>query len=79
MTSDHNFYAGFAENMSVGGVFIATHQLKSVGDRIDFSLALPGSDEPFRGSGVVRWANFTEDIRVRAKAEEMLAVAKSLP
>lgn len=55
VTSDHNFYAGFAENMSVGGLFIATHQLKAVGDRIDFSLALPGSGEPIRGSGVVRW------------------------
>jgi uncharacterized protein (TIGR02266 family) len=55
VTSDHNFYAGFAENMSVGGLFIATHQLKAVGDRIDFSLQLPGSGEPIRGSGVVRW------------------------
>jgi hypothetical protein len=25
--SDHNFYAGFAENLSAGGVFIATHKL----------------------------------------------------
>lgn len=55
VTSDHNFYAGFAENMSVGGVFIATHQIKAAGDRIDFSLVLPGSDQPIRGSGVVRW------------------------
>jgi uncharacterized protein (TIGR02266 family) len=55
VTSDHNFYAGFAENMSVGGLFIATHQIKSVGDRIDFSLVLPGSSEPLRGVGVVRW------------------------
>jgi peroxiredoxin len=30
-------------------------------------------------SGTVRWVNFTEDIRVRAKAEEMLATAKALP
>ena len=29
-------------------------------------------------SGVVRWVNFTEDIRVRAKAEEMLAAARGL-
>ena len=29
-------------------------------------------------SRVVRWTNFTEDIRVRARAEEMLAAAKSL-
>ncbi len=30
-------------------------------------------------SGTVRWVNFTEDIRVRAKADEMLTVAKALP
>jgi len=30
-------------------------------------------------SKVVRWVNFTEDIRVRAKADEMLAAAKRLP
>lgn len=30
-------------------------------------------------SGTVRWVNFTEDVRVRAKADEMLAVAKALP
>jgi peroxiredoxin len=30
-------------------------------------------------SKVVRWTNFTEDIRVRAKADKMLAAAKGLP
>lgn len=30
-------------------------------------------------SGTVRWVNFTEDIRVRAKAREMLAAARALP
>lgn len=29
-------------------------------------------------SGTVRWRNLTEDIRIRARANEMLAVAKSL-
>jgi peroxiredoxin len=29
-------------------------------------------------SGTVRWTNFTEDIRLRARAEEMLAAAKGL-
>ena len=29
-------------------------------------------------SGVVRWTNFAEDIRVRAKADEMLAAARGL-
>jgi len=27
----------------------------------------------------VRWVNFTEDIRVRAKAEAMLAAANAIP
>ena len=30
-------------------------------------------------SGTVRWTNFTEDIRVRAKADQMLAAAKAIP
>ena len=29
-------------------------------------------------SGTVRWTNFTEDIRIRPKADEMLAAAKGL-
>lgn len=30
-------------------------------------------------SGVVRWENFTEDIRVRPRADQLLAAARSLP
>jgi peroxiredoxin len=29
-------------------------------------------------SGVVRWENFAEDVRVRARADQMLAAARSL-
>jgi peroxiredoxin len=29
-------------------------------------------------SGTVRWTNFTEDIRVRARAQEMLAAAAAV-
>jgi peroxiredoxin len=29
-------------------------------------------------AGVVRWENFTEDLRVRARADEMLAAARAL-
>jgi peroxiredoxin len=29
-------------------------------------------------SGTVRWRNLTEDIRIRARADEMLAVAKTM-
>lgn len=30
-------------------------------------------------TGTIRWTNFTEDIRVRARAEEMLAAARKIP
>lgn len=29
-------------------------------------------------TGTVRWVNFTEDIRVRARADEMLAAAREI-
>jgi uncharacterized protein (TIGR02266 family) len=52
--SDHNFYAGFAENLSAGGVFIATHKLKAVGSKIELTINLP-DDVQLRLIGEVRW------------------------
>jgi uncharacterized protein (TIGR02266 family) len=52
--SDHNFYAGFAENLSAGGVFIATHKLKPVGSTIELSVNLPDG-VTIRAVGEVRW------------------------
>jgi uncharacterized protein (TIGR02266 family) len=53
--SEHNFYAGLAENLSAGGLFIATHQLQKVGSKIELSLRTPESDEVFQIVGEVRW------------------------
>lgn len=53
--SDHNFYGGFVENMSVGGVFIATHMLKPVGEVFEISVYLPGQDVAVKALGEVRW------------------------
>ena len=61
VTSEHNFYAGFVENLSVGGIFIATHQLKPVGERVEFSVHLPGRDDAILGSGEVRWLRVYSD------------------
>jgi uncharacterized protein (TIGR02266 family) len=52
--SDHNFYAGFAENLSAGGVFIATHKLKPVGSPIELTINLPDGVQ-VRATGEVRW------------------------
>ena len=53
--SEHNLYAGLAENLSAGGLFIATHQLQPVGSRIELSLRMPDSEEAFQIVGEVRW------------------------
>lgn len=53
--SEHNFYAGLAENLSAGGVFIATHRLQKVGSKIDLNLRMPDSEETFHLVGEVRW------------------------
>lgn len=53
--SETNFYAGLAENLSAGGLFIATHTLHQVGSRIELSLRMPDSDEEFAIVGEVRW------------------------
>lgn len=52
--SDHNFYSGFAENLSVGGVFVATHQLRPVGETVEVCIHLPDGTE-VRAAGEVRW------------------------
>jgi uncharacterized protein (TIGR02266 family) len=52
--SDHNFYAGFAENLSAGGVFIATHKLKPAGSKIELCINLPDGAQ-IRAEGEVRW------------------------
>jgi uncharacterized protein (TIGR02266 family) len=53
--SDSNFYVGFTENLSGGGVFVATHILRPLGSRIDLSVRFPSRAEPLRLHGDVRW------------------------
>ena len=53
--SEHNFYAGLAQNLSAGGVFVATHRMQKVGSKIDLTLRLPDSPETFTIVGEVRW------------------------
>ena len=55
VTSENNLYAGLAENLSAGGVFIATHKPQKVGSKIELSLRMPDSAEEFPIVGEVRW------------------------
>ena len=53
--TDHNFYAGFSENLSEGGLFVATHRIQPVGSLVEISITVPSSEQPIRARGEVRW------------------------
>jgi uncharacterized protein (TIGR02266 family) len=53
--SEHNFYAGLAENISAGGVFVATHMVKPVGELVELTIHFPEEDRVVRAVGEVRW------------------------
>lgn len=62
--SESNFYMGLTENLSEGGLFIATHELRPIGSEVEVSLKLPNHPEPIRTSAIVRW------IRVYSKSSD---------
>ena len=55
LESDHNFYTGLTQNISSGGLFIATHHLRKIGDRITLKFTLPGSEKVLAVETEVRW------------------------
>ncbi len=52
--SDTNFYTGFSEDISAGGMFVATYDLRPMGSEVKLEFMLPGGHE-VKVSGVVRW------------------------
>lgn len=54
-TSEHNFFMGFSENLSEGGLFIATHSPREVGALVSIEFTLPGLNYKVCVVGEVRW------------------------
>src|SRR4051812_29423277 len=55
MTSESNFFKGFSEDLSDGGIFVATHAARKIGDRLTIAFTLPGIETPIRANVEVRW------------------------
>jgi uncharacterized protein (TIGR02266 family) len=53
--SEHNFYNGFSENISVGGIFIVTYDLRALGERVSVKFRLPDSMIAVEVECEVRW------------------------
>lgn len=60
MTSEHTFWSGFTQNLSTGGIFIATERLLPLGTRVAFDLALPPDQQVWKLEGDVRWLRTIE-------------------
>ncbi|HEX7479073.1 MAG TPA: TIGR02266 family protein [Polyangiales bacterium] len=60
-----NFYVGFTENVSEGGLFLATYQLRPVGTEVALTFVLP-DEHAVSVQGVVRWVR---DLRDGASAD----------
>ncbi len=58
--SDHNFFTGFTNDISDGGVFVATVNLMPIGTQVDLAFSLPGGPR-IEGKGEVRWVREFDD------------------
>jgi len=61
LDSDHNFYTSFTENISSGGLFIATRDLKPIGTTMEISFSIPGFDTKISTRAEVRWQRLEQD------------------
>ncbi len=61
LTSDSNFYVGFADNISEGGLFVATQQHVDVGTTVDLEIGLPDGGELLEATALVRWQRANGD------------------
>jgi len=52
--SESNFYTGFTDDISEGGVFVTSYLLEPIGTAVSIELALPGGCL-IVAKGVVRW------------------------
>jgi uncharacterized protein (TIGR02266 family) len=55
LETETNFYTGLTQDISTGGVFVATHKLRKRGERLVVKFSLPGVPTPFVVDSEVRW------------------------
>jgi uncharacterized protein (TIGR02266 family) len=55
LLSDSNFYVGLTENLSEGGLFVATYVARPLGSHVEIGVRLPGRPDPLTLRGTVRW------------------------
>ena len=51
----HQFFTGFTENISTGGLFVQTYQTMPLGSVLSMAMRIPGLDREFQLECEVRW------------------------
>jgi uncharacterized protein (TIGR02266 family) len=59
--SDSNFFTGFTNDISEGGLFVATVELLPIGSQIDLVFTLPNGPR-IEGKGEVRWVRELDEL-----------------
>jgi uncharacterized protein (TIGR02266 family) len=59
LQSESTIWIGTAENVSDGGVFVASKELKPIGTEVEMTLKLPGNNLPVWAVGTVVWIRET--------------------
>ena len=60
LKSESNFFMGFTENISEGGIFVATLSPPNMGESIELSVGVDGADA-IDLKGIVRWHRTDDD------------------
>ena len=60
--SEHNFFTGWSENISEGGLFVATHQLLPIGTVIEVTLKAEPVLPKTTVKVEVRWLRKTDEL-----------------
>jgi uncharacterized protein (TIGR02266 family) len=60
MESEHNFYTGLTQDLSGGGLFVATSNIRPIGERVFLRFTLPTAKDPIDAITEVRWVRLTE-------------------
>ena len=55
LESEHNFYPGVSQDLGSGGLFVATQDLRPIGECIRVRFTLPGNPEVLDAVTEVRW------------------------
>jgi uncharacterized protein (TIGR02266 family) len=57
----HNFFSGFTQDISEGGVFLATHQVYPIGTEMALTFTIEGTKLNIKS--IVRWVRNPDDFR----------------